>query len=384
MPRVVRRASAINMGARSREEVTLAKVCCQQNSCLKIARENPLVDADAAVRPPATWVRRARTMKTTLECWMSDLNPTVAVVVPCHNEEVTVADVVRSFSSAIPGCIVFVYDNASTDATFENAKAAGAVVRKEPLPGKGNVVRRMFADIEADVFVLVDGDGTYDASAAPALIDRLLAESLYMVSASRVETNVHAYRTGHRLGNVLLTSVVSNIFRRDFKDMLSGYRVMSRRFVKSFPALSAGFEIETELTVHALQLRLPIAEVDTDYKDRPVGSTSKLNTYRDGFRILMTIVRLVKEEKPFAFFSLVALVLAALSVALGFPVIAEFLSTGLVPRLPTAVLATGVMLAALNNFFCGLILQTVTRGRVELKRLHYMSIPIRFPSRSSG
>lgn len=312
----------------------------------------------------------------------ADVKPTVAVLVPCHNEEVTVQDVVRAFKTAIPDCVVFVYDNASTDLTFERARAAGAVVRREPLAGKGNVVRRMFADIEADIFVLVDGDNTYDASAAPALIDKLLAESLDMVSASRVETHVAAYRAGHRFGNLMLTSAVSYLFRRGFKDMLSGYRIMSRRFVKSFPALSAGFEIETELTVHALQLRLPIAEVDTDYKERPAGSTSKLKTYRDGWRILRTIIVLVKEEKPFEFFSLTAAVLVALSLLLGIPVITEFLRTGLVPRLPTAVLATGLMIAALINFFCGVILQTVTRGRVELKRLHYLSVPIRLANRT--
>jgi glycosyltransferase involved in cell wall biosynthesis len=305
-------------------------------------------------------------------------NPTVAVLIPCHNEEITIERVVKAFSVAIPGCVVFVYDNASSDKTFERARSAGAVVRREPLPGKGNVVRRMFADVEADVFILVDGDDTYDAAAAPLLISKLLSESLDMVSASRVETNPNAYRAGHRFGNALLTSVVARIFKRNFKDMLSGYRVMSRRFVKSFPALSAGFEIETELTVHAMELRLPIAEVDTDYKDRPAGSASKLNTYRDGFRILMTIARLVKEEKPFEFFSVLAIVLALLSLFLGIPIFTEFLRTGLVPRLPTAVLATGLMTAALINFFCGVILQTVTRGRAEVKRLHYLFVPIRF------
>jgi len=315
---------------------------------------------------------------------MPDIAPAIAVLVPCRNEAIAIEKVVADFLRAIPGCLVFVYDNASTDDTAARARAAGAIVRSEPLPGKGNVVRRMFADVEADVFILVDGDDTYDATVAPALVERLLKESLDMVSAARVEKGENAYRAGHRFGNALLTSVVAYIFGQASTDMLSGYRVMSRRFVKSFPALSAGFEIETELTVHALQLRLPIAEVGTSYGNRPKGSASKLNTYRDGFRILMTIVRLVKEEKPLEFFSLVALVLAASSLLLGLPVVAEFLRTGLVPRLPTAVLATGLMISALINFFCGIILQTVTRGRVEFKRLHYLAIPIRIPNRTYG
>jgi glycosyltransferase involved in cell wall biosynthesis len=315
---------------------------------------------------------------------MRDVTPEVAVLIPCRNEELTIAKVIQDFKRAIPDCVVFVYDNASTDETEACARAAGAVVRREPLPGKGNVMRRMFADVEADVFIMTDGDDTYDASAAPGLVNKLLVESLDMVSASRVETTARAYRAGHRFGNRLLTSVVAYIFGHAFLDMLSGYRVLSRRFVKSFPALSGGFEIETELTIHALQLRLPIAEVPARYGDRPDGSTSKLNTYRDGVRILMSIGRLVKEEKPLEFFSIVATLFGAAAVFLGIPIITEFLRTGLVPRLPTAVLATGLVLLAFLSLFCGIILQSVTRGRVELKRLHYLSVPIRMRNRSAN
>jgi glycosyltransferase involved in cell wall biosynthesis len=313
---------------------------------------------------------------------MPGTEPSIAVMIPCLNEEVTVGKVVRDFTRELPGCNVFVYDNGSTDQTFMRAREAGAIVRRESLRGKGNVVRQMFADIEADVFIMVDGDGTYDPGAARALVNKLLSESLDVVSGSRVETSAQAYRLGHRFGNQLLSSVVAYLFGRAFKDMLSGYRVMSRRFVKSFPALSSGFEIDTELTIHALQLRLPIAEVETMYGSRPESSTSKLNTYRDGIRILMTIAHLVKEEKPLEFFTTIAFILAASSLILGYPIVVEFFRTGLVPRLPTAVLATGLMLSALVNLFSGIILQTVTRGRVELKRLYYLSVPILPPNRA--
>jgi hypothetical protein len=241
-------------------------------------------------------------------------------------------------------------------------------------------VRRMFADIEADVYILVDGDNTYDAASAPMLVECLLTESLDLVNAARVETRKEAYRRGHRFGNWLLTRTVAGLFGKRFSDMLSGYRVMTRRFVKSFPALSSGFEIETELTVHALQLRVPILEVETPYRERPPGSFSKLRTLHDGFRIMKTIASLVKEERPLAFFATLGGIFAALSLALGIPVIIEFLKTGLVPRLPTAVLSMGLMVVAFLSFTCGLILQTVTRGRLELKRLHYMLISIRFPN----
>lgn len=309
-------------------------------------------------------------------------SPVIAVLIPCRNEALTVARVVQDFRHALPDAVIFVYDNNSSDDTFARARAAGAVARRELLPGKGNVVRRMFADVEADIYLMVDGDGTYDASAAPLLVARLWAEALDMVSAARVETTASAYRAGHRTGNRLLTATVARLFGRSFGDMLTGYRVLSRRFVKSFPALSRGFEIETELTVHALQLRLPVAEVPTRYGDRPEGSTSKLNTWRDGARILFTIGRLLREEKPLEFFSVVAAALSAASLLLGIPVVAEFLETGFVPRLPTAVLATGLMLAALLTLACGIIMQSVTLGRAEAKRLHYLSVPIRSPRRS--
>lgn len=306
------------------------------------------------------------------------MTPEIAVLVPCFNEQEAISDVVAGFKAHLPDAAIFVYDNASTDLTIERARAAGAIVRSEPLRGKGHVVRRMFADIEADVYVLVDGDNTYDARSAPALVAALVRDSLDLVSAVRVDSSVKAYRKGHRFGNWLLTSLVAQLFGKRFTDMLSGYRIMSRRFVKSFPALSGGFEIETELTVHALQMRIPIAEMPTPYRERPPGSASKLRTIRDGLRIMNTIAYLLKEERPLEFFGTVGAFLALLSIAAGIPVVVEFLRTGLVPRLPTAVLATGLMLLASLSLVCGLILQTVTRGRIELKRLHYLSVPIRF------
>jgi glycosyltransferase involved in cell wall biosynthesis len=311
--------------------------------------------------------------------------PTIAVLVPCLNEAVAIGNVVLDFQRALPDATIFVYDNGSTDRTVEIARAAGAVVRIEPLRGKGNVMRRMFADVEADVYVLVDGDDTYDASSAPAMVDLLITGSLDMVNAARITNIKEAYRPGHRIGNLLLTNLVTLSFGNRLADLLSGYRVFSRRFVKSFPALAAGFEIETELSIHALQLRMPIAELPVAYKNRPAGSASKLNTYRDGFRILRTIAYLVKEEKPFAFFSFVAVAIAILSLTLGIPVILEFDRTGLVPRLPTALLAAALMILSFMAFACGLILDTVSRGRVELKRLSYLSVPVRFsPIRRNG
>lgn len=304
-----------------------------------------------------------------------------AVMVPCLNEGATIGDVISTFRMAIPECTVFVYDNGSTDGTPDIARAAGAVVRIEPLKGKGNVVRRMFADVEADVYVMVDGDSTYDAGAAANLIHKLLSESLDMVTGVRVETDAAAYRRGHRFGNWLLTTLVARIFGKRSSDMLSGYRVMSRRFVKSFPALSSGFEIETELTVHALQLRLPIADVNTDYGERPVGSSSKLSTFKDGFRILNTIFQLVREEIPMFFFSCIAGLLAVGAIGISIPLFMEYTRSGLVPRLPTAVLATGLALMAALSLMCGLVLGTVTRARNELKRLHYLGCSIRIDAR---
>ncbi len=306
---------------------------------------------------------------------MKDFNELdIAVLIPCYNEEVTIARVVEDFRKALPQAAVYVYDNNSADRTIERAEAAGAVVGRERLQGKGHVVRRMFSDIEADVYVLVDGDDTYEASAAPALIEHLESEKLDMVNGARITNLKEAYRLGHRFGNKLLTGLVQQIFGKQIDDMLSGYRVFSRRYVKSFPALSSGFEIETELTVHALELHMPISEVKTDYKDRPEGSVSKLSTYRDGFRILKTIVILVKEERPLLFFTWLFAALSLVSLGLAVPIVMEYLHTGLVPRFPTAILATGVMLLAFHALFSGLILDTVTHGRREMKRMAYLAV----------
>jgi len=304
-------------------------------------------------------------------------SPQVAVLIPCLNEEATVAQVIAGFRASLPGSIIYVYDNGSTDRTVDNARGAGAVVCSEPLKGKGNVVRRMFADVEADIYVLVDGDGTYDAASAPVMVKRLIEDALDMVNGAREEQSELAYRRGHRFGNRLLTGMVAYFFGERLSDVLSGYRVMSRRFVKSFPALSSGFETETELTVHALELGLPIAEVITTYCERPVSSSSKLRTIPDGIRIVRLIMRLVREERPLEFFSVVAAFLLTAAVALAWPVVGEYLETGLVPRLPTAVLSTGLVLLSCLSFACGLILSTVTRGRLEAKRLQYLRVPLR-------
>jgi Glycosyl transferase family 2 len=303
----------------------------------------------------------------------SQLGGQIAVLVPCHNEQATIARVVHDFRRYLPTATVYVYDNASRDETAQIARDAGARVFSEPLIGKGNVVRRMFADIEADIYVIVDGDGTYDASSAPRLVGYLLTHRLDMVNCARASSETDAYRPGHRLGNRLLTGLVARVFGNRLSDMLSGYRVMSRRFVKSFPALSGGFEIETELTVHALELRAPIGELSAPYSSRPRGSSSKLRTLRDGLRILGLILHLIKEERPLQFFTAGFALLASTSIALGVPVVLQFLATGLVGRLPTAVLATGLMILAFLSLACGLILDTVTRGRRELKRLLYLA-----------
>lgn len=302
------------------------------------------------------------------------LPPRVAVLIPCYNEAGAIGSVVADFKTALPDATIYVYDNNSSDDTRELAACAGAIVRTETLQGKGNVVRRMFADIEAEVYVLVDGDGTYHAGSASEMVDRLLEQSLDMVNAARVATNAEAFRPGHKFGNKVLTGTVAMIFGNRLKDMLSGYRVFSRRFVKSFPALASGFETETELTVHALELRLPIAEVQTPYRDRRQGSHSKLRTYRDGLRILRAIVVLVKEERPLHFFSAVSMTLLTAALFLGWPLVTEFIATGLVPRFPTAILATGMIILAFISFVAGLILDTVTHGRRELKRLHYLGL----------
>jgi len=305
---------------------------------------------------------------------MSFENLTIAVIVPCYNEEAAIADVIRDFRHALPTAKVYVCDNNSTDNTVGVARAAGAIVRTEKLRGKGNVVRRMFADIEADVFVMVDGDSTYDAGAAPDMIRKLLDENLDLVNGKRVHKDTGAYRAGHKFGNRLLTSLVATIFGKRFDDMLSGYKVFSRRFVKSFPSLSGGFEIETELTVHALELRMPVAEVETHYGARPEGSASKLSTFGDGYRILKMIAVLIKEERPLQLFTALFIAFALASIVLMIPIIGTYLETGLVPRFPTAILSLGLMLLGFLCLACGLILDTVTRGRQELKRLQYLSV----------
>ena len=301
--------------------------------------------------------------------------PRIAVIIPCYNEAVAIPLVVADFRAALPEATIFVYDNNSQDGTAEVARAAGAIVRRETLQGKGNVIRRSFADVDADIYVLVDGDDTYDAARAPEMVALLRRDGLDMVNGARVTDIAKAYRPGHRLGNLVLTGMVRVVFGDRISDMLSGYRVFSRRFVKSFPALAGGFETETEFTVHALDLRMPVGEIATAYKDRPEGSTSKLRKYSDGVRILRTIVVLVKEERPLQFFSICGLMLLALAILLGVPVVGEFLRTGLVPRLPTAVLAMGLGLIAALSFACGLVLDSVSRGRKEVKRLAYLSIP---------
>jgi len=306
------------------------------------------------------------------------MNPSslrIAVLVPCYNEEAAVAAVVRGFRQALPSAQVYVYDNNSKDRTAAIAREAGAEVRSERRQGKGHVVRRMFADVDADVYVLVDGDATYDAPSAPRMIEKLLGDHLDMVVGLRVDQEQAAYRRGHRTGNWMLTSFLSSVFGQAFKDILSGYRVFSRRFVKSFPVLSDGFEIETELTVHALELAMPVAEVETPYYARPEGSFSKLNTWGDGFRILRTILKLYRSEKPLRFFSAVGAFLALVSIGLAIPVVINYLETGLVPRLPTAVLSTGLMIVAVLSVSSGLVLDTVTRGRREMKLLAYLSQP---------
>lgn len=298
----------------------------------------------------------------------------IAVLIPCFNEAATIATVVRSFKAAVPVADIYVYDNNSTDQTVGLAEAAGATVRREALQGKGNVVRRMFADVEADVYVMVDGDSTYDPAHTENMIGLLRTEKLDMVVATRVARESGAYRPGHRFGNRLLTKAVAHLFGNRFTDMLSGYRVFSRRFVKSFPAMSRGFEIETEFTIHALELSLPVAEVETSYSGRIQGSVSKLNTYSDGLKILRLILVLFKNERPLQFFSAIAAVLLAIALSLGIPLVIAFMETGLVLRQPTAILSTGLVLLSALSLVSGLILDTVTRGRREIRRLAYLSI----------
>ncbi|MBI0474456.1 glycosyltransferase [Sphingomonas sp. MA1305] len=301
--------------------------------------------------------------------------PRIAVLLPCYNEEAAIAQTVAGFRAALPGATVYVYDNNSRDRTVEVARRAGAVVRRERIQGKGNVVRRMFADVDADVYVMADGDATYDAASAPALVARLIEEQADMIVGSRISQMQESYRRGHRFGNALLTGMLARLFGRSFTDILSGYRVFSRRFVKSFPSLSAGFEIETEISVHALELKMPVAEVETPYFARPEGSASKLSTYSDGWRILRTIVTLYRIERPLLFFGAIAAVLALLALALGVPLAITYMQTHLVPRFPTAILITGLMIVAALCWFAGLILDTVVRGRREVRRLAYLALP---------
>ncbi len=301
--------------------------------------------------------------------------PRIAIILPCYNEAAAIAQTVADFRAALPGATVYVYDNNSSDATVAVARAAGAIVRTEKMQGKGHVVRRMFADVEADVYVMADGDATYEAAAAPALVQRLIDENLDMVVGARKSEVEAAYRRGHKFGNAMLTGMLAWLFGRSFSDILSGYRVFSRRFVKSFPVLSSGFEIETEISVHSLELRMPVAEVVTAYAARPEGSESKLSTYRDGWRILNTIIRLFRYERPLVFFGGIAAVFMMMAIILAVPLVMTFLEIGLVPRFPTAILATGLVILSALNGMCGLILDTVVRGRLEVRRLAYLGFP---------
>lgn len=304
------------------------------------------------------------------------INPIIVVVLPCYNEELAIEQVVKSFQTALPNSLIYVYDNNSTDKTVKNAKNAGAIVRHEKRQGKGYVMRRAFADIEADIYIMVDGDGTYDAQSTQKMIDLLIENQLDMVVGVRSDDhNKKVYRTGHRFGNKLLTNTIAFLFGSQFSDVLSGFRVFSKRFVKSFPALASGFEVEAMLTIHALELRLPTAEIDTPYFERAAGTNSKLNTYKDGFKIMSTIISLFKDTRPFAFFGTLALLLATTSIGLMVPIFIEFLETGLVPRFPTAILSTGLMIIAGISLTSGLILDNVSQNRLQQKRLVYLQYP---------
>ncbi len=306
---------------------------------------------------------------------VDNAEPRVAVLVPCRDEEATVADVVAGFSASLPGCVVYVYDNGSGDRTAARAATAGALVRTEALPGKGGVVRRMFAEVDADIYVMADGDGTYDPSQAALLVKRLVSDSLDMVVGTRAGIRVDAGRTGHALGNRMFNRLYRALFGSGFTDILSGYRAFSRRFVKSFPAVSSGFEIETEMSVHASQLRLPVAEVEVSYGSRPDGSESKLRTVADGTNILRAVLVLLKENRPLAFFGWIAGAFFTVALVLGVPLAVTFAQTGLVPRLPTAILATGLVLIGLLSATAGLILDSIAKGRLEVKRLAYLQNP---------
>jgi len=301
--------------------------------------------------------------------------PRIAVLLPCYNEEAAIAAAVAGFKQALPTAIIYVYDNNSSDRTREIAAEAGAVVRSERQQGKGHVVRRMFADVDADVYVIADGDLTYDSKAAPAMVDLLIMEQLDMVVGTRRHEEKEAFRGGHVIGNRLFTGLLAGLFGRSFTDIFTGYRVFSRRFVKSFPVLSSGFEIETEISVHALELRMPVGEVETAYAARPEGSHSKLSTFSDGWRILKTIVTLYRIERPVLFYGSIGALLLLAAILLSIPLVITYVHTGLVPRVPTAILVTGMTVVAVLCFFAGLILDTVTRGRREVRRLAYLALP---------
>jgi glycosyltransferase involved in cell wall biosynthesis len=305
-------------------------------------------------------------------------SPVIAVILPCYNEEAAIVETVAGFRAALPSATIYVYDNNSRDRTAEIARKAGALVRTERQQGKGHVVRRMFADVDADVYVMADGDLTYDPQAAPEMVRMLAEEQLDMVVGIRQHAVADAYRGGHVIGNRLFTGLLARLFGRSFTDIFSGYRVFSRRFVKSFPVLSEGFEIETEISVHALELRMPVGELLTTYGARPEGSASKLSTYRDGWRILKTIGTLYRVERPVLFYGGIGALLMLAAIILAIPLVLTYLDTGLVPRFPTAILATGLVIIAVLSFFAGLILDTVTRGRREMRRLAYLTYPAAF------
>lgn len=307
--------------------------------------------------------------------------PSIAVLLPCYNEELTIGAVVAGFRDALPSAAIYVYDNNSSDFTALKARAAGAIVVREPRQGKGNVVRRMFSDIDADVYVMADGDGTYRPEDSPLLVTTLFSERCDMVVGTRSGVKDDAGRTGHAFGNAIFNRIYHFLFGRDFTDIFSGYRVFSRRFVKSFPAVSHGFEIETEMSVHASQLRMPVAEISLEYGRRPEGSTSKLSTFRDGARILRMFAMLMKETQPFAFFSILSTAVIALAVGIFLPVFAAYLETGLVARMPTLVMTTALGLTGVLLFICGVILDSVARGRVETKRIFYLTLDAARPER---
>ena len=299
----------------------------------------------------------------------------IAAIVPCHNEEASVGKVVSDLKAAVPGIVVYVYDNLSTDASAEKALAAGAIVRRENVKGKGNVVRRAFADVEADIYVMIDGDDTYDAAAAPRMIETLLDGPYDHVLGVRKQIpGTDAYRAGHETGNRVLNGVVGWVFGENVTDMLSGYRVFSRRFVKSFPAVSREFEVETELTVHSLHLRVPQTSVSVGFRDRPPGSVSKLRTYHDGFRILSLIFGLARHERPVAFYGLFGALSWVVALVLAVPIVIEFWETGLVPRFPTLFLAFTLVMVGCLAWTSGLILDGIRRSRHESARLMYLRI----------